>query len=199
MRSFYVYGANTVLYRFICVINAVFNSFDTVYLVFIAATGSNHTGFADSCIFTSCINIQPINAHTVIVHNGDLKRLVRYALHRAFAVALVARTSHAGFINEFAGTITLAASNNICFHSHSPFFLGGSNAARLHYTSFACNSSHVCWASSAIACGVSFTNIAKRKVKNWLFVSCHSSAVISGFSSNFIFRSRSVISCQKEC
>lgn len=74
---FCVYGANTALYRFICVINAVFNSFDTVYLVFIAATGSNHTGFADSCIFTSCINIQPINAHTVIVHNGDLKRLVR--------------------------------------------------------------------------------------------------------------------------
>lgn len=121
-------GANTALYRFICVINAVFNSFDTAYLVFIAATGSNHTGFADSCIFTSCINIQPINAHTVIVHNGDLKRLVRYALHRAFAVTLVARTSHAGFINEFAGTITLAANNNICFHSHSPFFLGGSYA-----------------------------------------------------------------------
>lgn len=125
MRSFCVYGANTALYRFICVINAVFNSFDTVYLVFIAATGSNHTGFADSCIFTSCINIQPINAHTVIVHNGDLKRLVRYALHRAFAAALVARTSHAGFINEFAGTITLAANNNICFHNHSPFFLAG--------------------------------------------------------------------------
>ena len=119
MRSFYVYGANTALYRFICVINAVFNSFDTVYLVFIAATGSNHTGFADSCIFTSCINIQPINAHTVIVHNGDLKRLVRYALHRTFAVALVARTSHAGFINEFAGTIALAASNYIR-HIHTP-------------------------------------------------------------------------------
>lgn len=172
MRSFCVYGANTALYRFICVINAIFNSFDTVYLVFIAATGGNHTGFFDGCIFASCINIQPINAHAVIVHNGDLKRLVRYAPHRAFAVALVARTNHAGFVNEFTGTITLATNNNICFHSHSPFFLGGSNAARLHYTSFACNSSHVCWASSAIACGVPFTNIAKRKVKNWLFVSC---------------------------
>lgn len=159
MRSFYVYGANTALYRFICV----------------------------------------INAHTVIVHNGDLKRLVRYALHRAFAVALVARTSHAGFINEFAGTITLAASNNICFHSHSPFFLGGSNAARLHYTSFACNSSHVCWASSAIACGVSFTNIAKRKVKNWLFVSCHSSAVISGFFPTSFSEAVLLFPAQKEC
>lgn len=125
MRSFYVYGANTVLYRFICVINAVFNSFDTVYLVFIAATGSNHTGFADSCIFTSCINIQPINAHTVIVHNGDLKRLVSNALHSTFAVALVAMPGHTGFVNEFTGAAALAANNNICFHNHSPFFLAG--------------------------------------------------------------------------
>lgn len=106
MRSFCVYGANTASYRFICAINAIFNSLDTVYLVFIAAAGGNHTGFFDGCIFTSCINIQPINAHTVIVHNGDLERLVRYALHRAFAVAL-------------------ATNNNICFHNHSPFFLAG--------------------------------------------------------------------------
>lgn len=131
MRSFYVYGANTALYRFICVVNAIFNSFDTVYLVFIAATGGNHTGFFDGCIFASCINIQPINAHAVIVHNGDLKRLVRYALHRAFAVALVARTSHTGFVNILASAVALAANNNICFHNYSPFFPGGSNAARV--------------------------------------------------------------------
>lgn len=125
MRSFCVYGANTALYRFICVVNAIFNSFDTVYLVFIAATGGNHTGFFDGCIFASCINIQPINAHAVIVHNGDLKRLVRYALHRAFAVALVARTSHTGFVNILASAVALAANNNICFHNYSPFFLAG--------------------------------------------------------------------------
>lgn len=166
MRSFCVYGANTALYRLICVINAVFNSFDTVYLVFIAATGSSRTGFSDGFILASGAYMQPVNADTIIVHNGYCKGFVSNALHGTFAVALVARTSHAGFINEFARTIALAANNNICFHSHSPFFLGGSNAARLHYTSFACNSSHVCWASSAIACGVSFTNIAKRKVKN---------------------------------
>ena len=123
MRSFCVYGANTALYRFICVINAVFNSFDTVYLVFIAATGSSHTGFSDGFILTSGAYVQPVNADTIIVHNGYCKRFVSNALHRTFAVALVARTSHAGFINEFAGTIALAANNNICFHNHSPFFL----------------------------------------------------------------------------
>ena len=53
------------------------------------------------------------------------KGFMSNALHRTFAVALVARTSHAGFINEFAGTIALAANNNICFHNHSPFFLAG--------------------------------------------------------------------------
>lgn len=154
MRSFCVYGANTALYCFICVLNPAFSRSDCVQLVFIAATGSSHTGFSDGFILASGAYMQPINADAI------------NALHRTFAVALVARTSHAGFINEFTRTIALAANNNICFHSHSPFFLGGSNAARLHYTSFACNSSHVCWASSAIACGVSFTNIAKRKVKN---------------------------------
>lgn len=166
MRSFCVYGANTALYCFICVLNPAFSCSDCVQLVFIAATGSSRTGFSDGFILTSGAYMQPINADTIIVHNGYCKGFVSNALHRTFAVALVARTSHAGFINEFAGTITLAANNNICFHSQSPFFLGGSNAARLHYTSFACNSSHICWASSAIACGVSFTNIAKRKVKN---------------------------------
>lgn len=125
LRSFCVYGANTALYRFICVINAVFNSFDTAYLVFIAATGSNHTGFSDGFILTSGAYMQPINADTIIVHNGYCKGFVSNALHRTFAVALVARTSHAGFINEFARTIALAANNNICFHSHSPFFLAG--------------------------------------------------------------------------
>lgn len=125
MRSFYVYGANTVLYRFICVINAVFNSFDTVYLVFIAATGSSRTGFSDGFILASGAYMQPINADAIIVHNGYCKGFVSNALHRTFAVALVARTSHAGFINEFAGTIALAANNNICFHNHSPFFLAG--------------------------------------------------------------------------
>lgn len=131
MRSFCVCGANMALYRFICVINAVFNSFDTVYLVFIAATGSSHTGFSDGFILTSGAYVQPVNADTIIVHNGYCKGFVSNALHRTFAVALVARTSHAGFINEFARTIALAANNNICFHSHSPFFPGGSNAARV--------------------------------------------------------------------
>lgn len=123
LRSFCVYGANTALYCFICVLNPAFSCSDCVQLVFIAATGGNHTGFFDGCIFASCINIQTINAHAVIVHNGYCKRFVSNALHRTFAVALVARTSHAGFINEFAGTIALAANNNICFHNHSPFFL----------------------------------------------------------------------------
>ena len=125
MRSFCVYGANTALYRFICVINAIFNSFDTVYLVFIAATGSSHTGFFDGFILASGAYMQPINTDAIIVHNGYCKGFVSNALHRTFAVALVARTSHAGFINEFARTIALAANNNICFHNHSPFFLAG--------------------------------------------------------------------------
>lgn len=125
MRSFCVYGANTALHCFICVLNPAFSCSDCVQLVFIAATGSSRTGFSDGFILTSGAYVQPVNADAIIVHNGDLKRLVRYALHRAFAVALVARTSHAGFINEFAGTITLAANNNICFHNHSPFFLAG--------------------------------------------------------------------------
>ena len=163
---FYVYTVNIASYCFESIFNAAFSRGDRVKLVFIAATGSSRTGFSDRFILASGIYAQPVNADAIIVNNGYCKGFVSNALHRTFAVALVARTSHAGFINEFARTIALAANNNICFHSHSPFFLGGSNAARLHYTSFACDSSHVCWASSAIACGVSFTNIAKRKVKN---------------------------------
>lgn len=125
MRSFYVYGANTALYRFICVINAVFNSFDTVYLVFIAATGSSRTGFSDGFILASGAYVQPVNADAIIVHNGYCKGFVSNALHSTFAVALVAMPGHTGFVNEFAGTIALAANNNICFHNHSPFFLAG--------------------------------------------------------------------------
>lgn len=125
MRSFCVYGANTALYCFICVLNPAFSCSDCVQLVFIAATGSSHTGFSDGFILTSGTYMQPINADAIIVHNGDLKRLVRYALHRAFAVALVARTNHAGFVNIFASAVALATNNNICFHNHSPFFLAG--------------------------------------------------------------------------
>lgn len=125
MRSFCVYGANTALYCFICVLNPAFSCSDCVQLVFIAATGSSRTGFSDGFILASGAYVQPVNADTVIVHNGDLKRLVRYALHRAFAVALVARTSHTGFVNILASAVALAANNNICFHNHSPFFLAG--------------------------------------------------------------------------
>ena len=131
MRSFYVYGANTALYCFICVLNPAFSCGDCVQLVFIAATGSSRTGFSDGFTLASGAYVQPVNADTIIVHNGYCKGFVSNALHRTFAVALVARTNHAGFINEFARTIALAANNNICFHSHSPFFLGGSSAARV--------------------------------------------------------------------
>lgn len=122
---FCVYGANTALYCFICVCNPAFSCGDCVQLVFVAATGSSRTGFSDSFILTSGVYMQPVNADAVIVHNGYCKGFVGNALHSTFAVALVARTSHAGFINEFAGTIALAANNNICFHNHSPFFLAG--------------------------------------------------------------------------
>lgn len=128
---FCVYGANTALYCFICVLNPAFSCSDCVQLVFIAATGGSRTGFSDGFILASGAYMQPINADAIVVHNGYCKGFVSNALHRTFAVALVARTSHAGFINEFARTIALAANNNICFHSHSPFFPGGSNAARV--------------------------------------------------------------------
>lgn len=120
LRSFCVYGANTALHCFICVLNPAFSCSDCVQLVFIAATG-----FSDGFILTSGAYVQPVNADAIIVHNGYCKGFMSNALHRTFAVALVARTSHAGFINEFAGTIALAANNNICFHNHSPFFLAG--------------------------------------------------------------------------
>lgn len=125
LRSFCVYGANTALHCFICVLNPAFSCSDCVQLVFIAATGSSRTGFSDGFILTSGAYVQPVNADAIIVHNGYCKGFMSNALHRTFAVALVARTSHAGFINEFAGTIALAANNNICFHNHSPFFLAG--------------------------------------------------------------------------
>lgn len=125
MRSFCVYGANTASYCFICVLNPTFSCGDCVQLVFIAATGSSHTGFFDGFILASGAYMQPINTDAIIVHNGYCKGFVSNALHRTFAVALVARTSHAGFINEFARTIALAANNNICFRNHSPFFLAG--------------------------------------------------------------------------
>lgn len=119
MRSFYVYGANTALYRFICVINAVFNSFDTVYLVFIAATGSSRTGFSDGFILASGAYVQPVNADAIIVHNGYCKGFVSNALHSTFAVALVAMPGHTGFVNEFTGAAALATSNYIR-HIHTP-------------------------------------------------------------------------------
>ena len=119
MRSFCIYGANTALYCFICVLNPTFSCSDCVQLVFITATGSSHTGFSDGFILTSGAYMQPVNADTIIVHNGYCKGFVSNALHRTFAVALVARTSHAGFINEFAGTIALTTSNYIR-HIHTP-------------------------------------------------------------------------------
>lgn len=125
MRSFCVYRANTTLYCFICVLNPTFSCGDCVQLAFVAATRSSHTGFSDCFILTFGVYVQPVNTDTIIVHNGNLKRFVRYTLHRAFAVTLIARTGHTGFINEFAGTIALAANNNICFHNHSPFFPTG--------------------------------------------------------------------------
>lgn len=100
-------------------------SFCVVRLAAHAATGSSRTGFSDGFILTSGAYVQPVNADAIIVHNGYCKGFMSNALHRTFAVALVARTSHAGLINEFAGTIALAANNNICFHNHSPFFLAG--------------------------------------------------------------------------
>lgn len=125
MRSFCVYGANTALYCFICVLNPAFSCGDCVQLVFVATTGSSCTGFSDCFTLASGVYMQPVNADAIIVHNGYCKGFVSNALHRTLAVALVARTSHAGFINEFAGTIALAANNNICFHNHSPLFLAG--------------------------------------------------------------------------
>ena len=119
MRSFCVYGANTALYCFICVLNPTFSCSDCVQLVFIAATGSSRTGFSDGFILASGVYVQPVNADTIIVHNGYCKGFVSNALHRTFAVALVARTSHAGFVNEFTGTIALATSNYIR-HIHTP-------------------------------------------------------------------------------
>ena len=113
MRSFCVYGANTALYCFICVLNPTFSCSDCVQLVFIAATGSSRMGFSDGFILASGAYVQPVNADTIIVHNGYCKGFVSNALHRTFAVALVARTSHAGFVNEFTGTIALATSNYI--------------------------------------------------------------------------------------
>ena len=125
MRSFCVYGANTALYCFICVLNPAFSCSDCVQLVFIAATGGSRTGFSDGFILASGAYMQPINADAIVVHNGYCKRFVSNALHRAFAVALVARTSHTGFVNILASAVALAANNNICFHNHSPFFLAG--------------------------------------------------------------------------
>ena len=122
MRSFCVYGANTALYCFICVLNPTFSCSDCVQLVFIAATGSSRTGFSDGFILASGVYAQPVNADTIIVHNGYCKGFVSNALHRTFAVALVARTSHAGFVNEFTGTIALATSNYIR-HIHTPPYI----------------------------------------------------------------------------
>lgn len=59
----------------------------------------------------------------------------------------------------------------------------------------ACNASQTCWESSCIASGVFWTNIANRNVINSDFVCAHSSAVMFGFCSNFMFRSFSVSSC----
>lgn len=131
MRSFCVYGANTALYCFICVLNPTFSCGDCVQLVFVAATGSSRTGFSDGFTLASGVYMQPVNADAIIVHNGYCKGFVSNALHSTFAVALVAMPGHTGFVNEFTGAAALAANNNICFHSHSPFFLGGSSAARV--------------------------------------------------------------------
>lgn len=125
MRSFCVYGANTALYRFICVRNPTFTCGDCVQLVFVAATGSSRTGFSDGFILASGVYMQPVNADAVIINNGYCKGFVSNTLHSTFAVALVAMPGHTGFVNEFTRAAALATNNNICFHNHSPFFPAG--------------------------------------------------------------------------
>ena len=122
MRSFCVYGANTALYCFICVLNPTFSCGDCVQLVFVAATGSSRTGFSDGFTLASGVYMQPVNADAIIVHNGYCKGFVSNALHSTFAVALVAMPGHTGFVNEFTGAAALAASNYIR-HIHTPYIV----------------------------------------------------------------------------